>query len=72
LFNAQGTTNNSQFVHLLYEIYLRRSVLEDDGGFQFWLNSLTNNYGNPANFDGVNNLIDAFINSSEYKRRFGP
>ena len=72
LFNSQGTTNNSQFVHLCYERYLRRSVPDSDEGFQFWLNSLSNNYGNPANFDGVNNLIDAFINSFEYKRRFGP
>lgn len=71
LFNSQGTTNNSQFVHLCYERYLRRSVPDNDPGFQFWLNDLTN-YGNPANFDGVNHLIDAFINSFEYRRRFGP
>jgi hypothetical protein len=72
LFNSQGTTNNSQFVHRCYELYLRRSVPDTDPGFQFWLNDLSNNYGNPANFDGVNHLIDAFINSIEYRQRFGP
>ena len=72
LFNSQGTTNNSQFVHLCYQLYLRRSVPDSDSGFQFWLNDLNNNYGNPANYNGVNHLIDAFINSIEYRRRFGP
>jgi len=72
LFNSQGTTNNSQFVHLCYQLYLRRSVPDNDSGFQFWLNDLSNNYGNPANFNGVNHLIDAFTNSLEYRRRFGP
>jgi hypothetical protein len=72
LFNANGTTNNSQFVHLCYEIYLRRAVSDNDPGFQFWLNDLTNNYGNPANYNGVNHLIDAFLGSADYRRRFGP
>jgi hypothetical protein len=56
----------------ILNLYLRRSVPDSDSGFQFWLNDLTNNYGNPANYDGVNHLIDAFINSLEYRRRFGP
>jgi len=72
LFDSHGTTNNSQFVHLCYQLYLRRSVSDTDPGFQFWLNDLSNNYGNPANFDGVNHLIAAFISSFEYRRRFGP
>jgi hypothetical protein len=44
----------------------------DDPGFLFWLNDLSANYGNPANFDGVNHLIDAFLGSTEYRHRFGP
>jgi subtilisin family serine protease len=71
LFNANGTTNNSQFVHLCYQVYLRRSVPDNDSGFQFWLNDLSNNYGNPANYNGVNHLIDAFSNSADYRKRFG-
>jgi subtilisin family serine protease len=72
LFNAQGTTDNSQFVHLCYQMYLRRSVPDTDAGFQFWLNDLSSHYGNPANFDGVNHLIDAFIHATDYRQRFGP
>jgi hypothetical protein len=69
LFDGNGgTTDNSQFVTLCYQVYLRRNP--DDGGFQFWLNNL-NSYGNPANQDGVNHLIDAFLSSIEYRQRFG-
>ena len=50
--------------------YLRRPVPDDDPGFQFWLGVL-NSYGNPANQNGVNHLIDAFSNSTEYRERFG-
>jgi len=67
---SYGTTDNYAFVHLCYEEYLRRSVSDDDGGFQFWLGQL-NNYGNPANQDGVNHLIDAFLSSGDYRNRFG-
>ena len=69
LFDGNGgTTDNSQFVTLCYQVYLRRDP--DSGGFQFWLNNL-NSYGNPANQDGVNQLIDAFLSSAEYRQRFG-
>ena len=73
LFNSQtgGTTDNALFVHKLYEIYLRRFVSDSDSGFQFWLGNL-NQYGNPASYDGVNHSIDAFLVSSEFRRRFGP
>ena len=71
LFNAQGTTNNAEFVRRCYEVYLRRTVPPSDPGFQHWLNDL-NQYGNPASYAGVNHLIDAFLVSSEYRRRFGP
>ena len=72
LFTGGGTqlTDNAQFVHKCYEIYLRRSVPDSDGGFQFWLNDL-NSYGNPANQNGINHLIDAFLSSIEYHQRFG-
>lgn len=72
LFTNGGTqlTNNAEFVHKCYEVYLRRSVPDTDGGFQFWLNEL-NNHGNPANQNGINHLIDAFTSSIEYRQRFG-
>jgi len=63
-------TNNAEFVHRCYEVYLRRSVPDSDGGFQFWL-SVLNNDGNPANQNGINHLIDAFLSSTEYRQRFG-
>ena len=63
-------TNNAEFVHRCYEVYLRRSVPDSDGGFQFWL-SVLNNDGNPANQNGINHLIDAFTSSLEYRQRFG-
>lgn len=69
--NGSALTDNSQFVHKLYEVYLRRSVPDSDGGFQFWLNDLNNNYGNPANQAGINHHIDAFLGSGEYRQRFG-
>jgi subtilisin family serine protease len=72
LINNSGTqlTNNSQWLHKVYEVYLRRSVSDSDSGFQFWLNDL-NSYGNPANQNGINHLIDAFLSSTEYRQRFG-
>jgi subtilisin family serine protease len=72
LFTGGGTalTNNADFLHKCYEVYLRRSVSGSDSGFQFWLNDL-NSYGNPANQSGINHLIDAFISSVEYHQRFG-
>jgi subtilisin family serine protease len=63
-------TNNAEFVHRCYEVYLRRSVPDTDPGFQFWLSEL-NHDGNPANQNGINHLIDAFLSSTEYRQRFG-
>lgn len=72
LFTGGGNqlTDNPTFVHKCYEVYLRRSVPDSDGGFQFWL-SVLNSYGNPANQNGINNLIDAFLSSGDYRQRFG-
>jgi hypothetical protein len=64
------TVNNSVFVSELYRKYLRREA--DSGGLNFWVNSLTNNYGNPVNASGVFNAIDAFISCHDYRYRFGP
>jgi len=69
-------TANKRFLRWAYKFYLQR---EPNGppdnnfdGFNFWLTDLTNNYGgDPANQDGVRHIIDMFINSSEYRRRFG-
>lgn len=67
---SYGLTNgqNGEFVRLCYEIYLRRAP--DTDGYNHWLNELTS-YGDPANGYGVLHLIDAFINSPEYRQRFG-
>ncbi len=62
--------NNSEFVHLCYEAYLRRSVPNNDGGFQLWLGQL-NSYGTPASEAGKDSIIDAFITCGEYRQRFG-
>ena len=72
LFTNGGNnlTDNPTFVHKCYEMYLRRSVPDSDGGFQFWLGQL-NNDGIPANQNGINHLIDAFLSSSDYRQRFG-
>lgn len=72
LFTGGGNqlTDNAQFVHKCYEVYLRRSVSPSDGGFQFWLGVL-NSYGSPANQNGINHLIDAFLSSGDYRQRFG-
>lgn len=64
---------NGSFVTLCYQIYLRRNP--DSGGYNYWLNELSSNYGNPASPEGVFHLIDAFIRSGPpdgYRRRFGP
>ena len=72
LFNPQtgGTTNNEAFVTQAYRTYLRRAP--DASGLQHWVNDLNTLYGNPASYEGVNHLIDAFLVSPEFRRRFGP
>lgn len=71
LFNPQtgGTTNNTEFVRECYRRYLRREP--DAAGLQHWVNDLNTLYGNPASYEGVNHMIDAFLVSPEYRRRFG-
>ena len=72
-------TANEKFLDEVYCVYLRRRPEHSyayptnwDSGFKFWFDALNAGYGNPANQAGVNFIIKAFIESDEYKRRFGP
>ena len=74
LFSSNYSLNsgkNSEFVHLCYQIYLRRDLPDTDTNFLYWLGQL-NLFGDPASPDGVHYLIDQFTNSTEYRHRFGP
>ena len=53
------------FVLMEYFGYLRRDP--DTAGFNFWLNKLNAFGGNFINAE----MVKAFINSSEYRQRFG-
>jgi hypothetical protein len=52
--------------------YLRRNPSDlpdtDHTGYDFWLTKLNQFNGNFVNAD----MVKAFINSSEYRQRFGP
>jgi hypothetical protein len=56
----------SMFVLMEYFGYLRRNP--DTAGFNFWLNKLNQFNGNFVQAD----MVKAFINSAEYRQRFGP
>lgn len=60
------------FVLMQYHGYLRRNPTDvpdcDDSGYQFWLSKL-NQFG--GNFVAAE-MVKAFINATEYRRRFGP
>jgi len=65
-------TPNEKWLDECYWVYLRRRPPHDDLGFQYWLGLLNSSqYGNPANQDGVNFIIEAFIESLEYRQRSG-
>jgi len=59
-------------VLMQYFGYLRRNPNEapdaDYTGFNFWLSKLNQFNGNFVNAE----MVKAFINSSEYRSRFGP
>ena len=57
---------NAAFVAMQYFGYLRRDP--DTAGFNFWLNKLNSFNGNFQNAE----MVKAFINSLEYRQRFGP
>jgi hypothetical protein len=64
LLNPPGSTttfNNAEFIRLSYVSYLRREP--DPGGLNFWLNELNRD-------NDYNHIIDAFLNSVEYRARF--
>ncbi|HSE21598.1 MAG TPA: Calx-beta domain-containing protein [Pyrinomonadaceae bacterium] len=63
---------NTAFVLMEYYGYLRRNPTDlpdvDDSGYQFWLNKL-NSFG--GNFQAAQ-MVKAFLDSAEYRHRFGP
>jgi len=65
---------NRAFVLMQYFGYLRRNPSDppeptlDYQGFDFWLNKLTSFGGNYINAE----MVKAFVNSTEYRQRFGP
>ena len=64
---------NKAFVLMEYFGYLRRNPYDppeptlDYAGYNFWLNKLNQFNGNFVNAE----MVKAFINSSEYRQRFG-
>ena len=74
---AENATLNTQefnraFVLLQYIGYLRRNPNDtpdsDYTGYDFWLTKLNQFNGNFVNAE----MVKAFINSVEYRQRFGP
>jgi hypothetical protein len=63
---------NRAFVLMEYFGYLRRNPNDfqdtDYTGYEFWLNKLNQFNGNYANAE----MVKAFLNSIEYRQRFGP
>jgi hypothetical protein len=70
--NFQSRELNRSFVQMEYFGYLRRNPNDaPDGnfaGYDFWLNKLNAFSGNYISAE----MVKAFINSGEYRRRFGP
>jgi hypothetical protein len=62
---------NDAFVLLQYHGYLRRNPTDppdaDDSGYQFWRAKLNQFNGNFIQAE----MVNAFLSSDEYKRRFG-
>ena len=56
---------NETFVMMQYFGYLRRDP--DETGFRFWLQKLNQFNGNFVQAE----MVKAFINSGEYRQRFG-
>jgi hypothetical protein len=56
---------NEAFVMMEYFGYLRRDP--DEGGYKFWLQKLNEFHGNFVQAE----MVKAFINSTEYRQRFG-
>jgi DNA-binding beta-propeller fold protein YncE len=60
----QTAEYNKAFVLMQYFGYLRRDI--DQGGYDFWLNVVTN--VQPGNYQG---MVCAFVTAAEYQYRFG-
>ena len=70
--SVTGAEFNPAFVLSEYFGYLRRNPTDppdaDDSGYQFWLSKLNQFGGNYVAAE----MVNAFISSAEYRRRFGP
>jgi uncharacterized delta-60 repeat protein len=56
--------SNRAFVAMQYYGYLRRAP--EPGGYQAWLDTIN---ADPSN---IRDMVNGFMNSAEYRRRFGP
>lgn len=72
--------DNYDFVALCYYVYLQRAPNAapdyNYDGFNFWLGSLNDctgpeDYGDRDTYECYNNIIQAFLVSTEYRARFG-
>jgi len=70
--NFTNSQFNKAFVLTQYFGYLRRNPYDSPDsnfdGYNFWLNKLNGFNGNFVNAE----MVKAFINSTEYRSRFGP
>jgi hypothetical protein len=68
----QARETNRSFVQMQYLGYLRRNPNDapdgDFAGYDFWVNKLNANGGNFITAE----MVKAFLNSTEYRARFGP
>jgi hypothetical protein len=80
VFSPPLEYDNHDFVMLSYNIYLRRQPNDPPDnnfdGFNFWLDSLNNctgpeDGGNRDTYECYNNIVRAFLVSTEYRARFG-
>jgi hypothetical protein len=61
--------NNQQFVRVAYRLYLQREP--DAGGLNFWTNDLNNCMLTNGEYACYHHIVQAFIESLEYRGRFG-
>ena len=64
--SVRTAERNTAFVLMEYLGYLRRDP--DQSGYNFWLGKLLEHNGNFVSAE----MVKAFINSAEYRQRFGP
>jgi hypothetical protein len=61
--------SNEEFVRICYRIYLQRDPEPD--GLNFWTNGLNNCMNSEGEYACYNHIIQAFLESIEYRARFG-